>query len=127
MLVTKVSQSILCFIQEKFKTGLLHSAEEFKKTVSNIAEDFDSKGPFTDAVPIAEAMEFITNMRSQLDQLKLQEANIRKGLNIFKIDQPPSHIIVGLDKVYPHLGHPSVITMDSRFCTDSSLLGVSMH
>jgi dynein heavy chain len=50
-------------------------------------------------VPIAEAMEFITNMRSQLTQLKLQESSIRKGLNIFKIDQPPSHIIVGLDKV----------------------------
>ena len=86
-------------IQEKFKTGLLHSAEEFKKTVANIADDFESKGPFTAAVPIAEAMEFITNMRSQLAQLKLQESNIRKGLNIFKIDQPPSHIIVGLDKV----------------------------
>ena len=86
-------------IQEKFKTGLLHSAEEFKKTVANIADDFESKGPFTAAVPIAEAMEFITNMRSQLAQLKLQESGIRKGLNIFKIDQPPSHIIVGLDKV----------------------------
>ena len=86
-------------IQEKFKTGLLHSAEEFKKTVANIADDFESKGPFTAAVPIAEAMEFITNMRSQLAQLKLQESSIRKGLNIFKIDQPPSHIIVGLEKV----------------------------
>ena len=53
MLVITVSQSIPCFIQEKFKTGLLHSAEEFKKTVSNIAEDFDSKGPFTDAVPLS--------------------------------------------------------------------------
>ena len=67
--------------------------------MANIADDFESKGPFTAAVPIAEAMEFITNMRSQLAQLKLQESNIRKGLNIFKIDQPPSHIIVGLDKV----------------------------
>ena len=85
--------------QEKFRTGLLHSAEEFKKTVSNVAEEFDNKGPFTVAVAIADAMDFISTMRGQLGQLKLQESNIRKGLNIFKIDQPPSHIIVGLDKV----------------------------
>ena len=51
------------------------------------------------ATPIVDAMEFINGMRGQLGQLKLQESNIRKGLNIFKIDQPPSHIIVGLDKV----------------------------
>ena len=95
-------------IQEKFKTGLLHSAEEFKKTVANIADDFESKGPFTAAVPIAEAMEFITNMRSQLAQLKLQESSIRKGLNIFKIDQPPSHIIVGLDKVCEYYTIPTL-------------------
>ena len=89
-------------MQEKFRTGLLHSAEEFKKTVSNLAEDFDNNGPFTAAVPITQAMEFINSMRSQLAQLKLQESNIRKGLNIFKIDQPPSHIIITLDKVHTH-------------------------
>ena len=67
--------------------------------MSNVAEEFDNKGPFTVAVAIADAMDFISTMRGQLGQLKLQESNIRKGLNIFKIDQPPSHIIVGLDKV----------------------------
>lgn len=86
--------------QEKFKSGLLHSAEEFKKTVANLAEEFSSKGPFTAAVPISEAIEFIAHMREQLVQLKLQEAGIRKGLNIFKIDQPPSHIIQNIEKVY---------------------------
>ena len=87
-------------LQEKFKSGLLHSAEDFKKTVANLAEEFSVKGPFTAAVPISEAMEFISNMRDQLVQLKLQEANIRKGLNIFKIDQPPSHIIQSMEKVH---------------------------
>ena len=88
-----------CSSQEKFKTGLLHSAEEFKKTVSNVADDFETNGPFTAAVPIATATEFITSTRSQLAQLKLQEAKIRRGLNIFKIDQPPSHLIQNLEKV----------------------------
>ena len=39
-------------------------------------------------------------MRQQLLQLKTQEETIRKGLNIFKIDQPPSHVIVTLEKVH---------------------------
>jgi len=33
----------------------------------------------------------------------LQESNIRKGLNIFKIDQPPSHLILTLEKDLGHL------------------------
>ena len=38
-------------------------------------------------------------MRSQLNALKAQENEIRMGLNIFKIDQPPSHVILLLEKV----------------------------
>ncbi len=86
-------------LQEKFKTGLLHSAEDFKKTVSNLSEDFETNGPFTSAVPVPEALEFISQMRQQLEQLKMQEGRIRKGLHIFKIEQPPSHIIQQLEKV----------------------------
>ncbi len=86
-------------VQEKFKTGLLHSAEDFKKTVSNLSEDFETNGPFTSAVPVPEALEFISQMRQQLEQLKTQEGRIRKGLHIFKIEQPPSHIIQQLEKV----------------------------
>lgn len=67
--------------------------------MSGLAEDFDAKGPFTAAVPIAEAMDFISTMRGQLAQLKLQENSIRKGLNIFKIDQPPSYLIQTMEKV----------------------------
>ena len=50
-------------------------------------------------MPIAEAMDFISTMRGQLAQLKMQESSIRKGLNIFKIDQPPSHLIQAMEKV----------------------------
>lgn len=32
--------------KEKFKTGLLLSAEEFKKTVSILLDEFRNKGPF---------------------------------------------------------------------------------
>ena len=69
-------------------------------------------------------MEFITNMRSQLAQLKLQESSIRKGLNIFKIDQPPSHIIVGLDKVGVCCAVHQIIPLT---CTLKSTIDTTNH
>ena len=93
------SEGMLKKHKEKFRTGLLHSAEDFKKTVSTLMDQFDTNGPFTDGVSIAGAMEFISRMRSELSQLKVNEQNIRKGLNIFKIEQPPSHLIQSMEKV----------------------------
>lgn len=78
---------------------MLHSAEEFKKTVTNLVDDFESNGPFTPHVSVANALEFVSGMHQQLNQLKTQEESIRRGLNIFKIDQPPSNVIVALEKV----------------------------
>ena len=37
--------------KEKFKTGLLLSAEDFKKTVSILLDEFRSKGPFNSDIP----------------------------------------------------------------------------
>lgn len=78
---------------------MLQSAEEFKKTVSNLVDDFEANGPFTSQVSVNDALEFVSNIQQQLLQLKTQEENIRRGLNIFKIDQPPSNVIVTLEKV----------------------------
>lgn len=77
----------------------MNSAEDFKKTVSHLMDEFDSTGPFSDSVSISEAMEFISHMRGELAQLKMSESNIRRGLNIFKIEQPPSNLIVNMEKV----------------------------
>ena len=38
-------------MQEKFRTGLLHSAEEFKKTVSSVVDEFETHGPFSHTIP----------------------------------------------------------------------------
>lgn len=89
--------------KEKFRTGLLHSAEDFKKTITHLSEEFETKGPFKAEVSIPEAFEFIERMRTQLNALKTQENEIRMGLNIFKIDQPPSHVILLLEKDLDHL------------------------
>ena len=46
-----------------------------------------------------DALENIENIRNQMVTLKKQEQELRKGLNIFKIDQPPSKEIGNLEKV----------------------------
>jgi dynein heavy chain len=42
-------------------------------------------------------------MRKNLVALKEQEATLRRGLGIFKIDQPPSKDIAKLEQVCHHL------------------------
>lgn len=38
------SEQMLKKHKEKFKTGLIHSADDFKKKAHNLLEDFESKG-----------------------------------------------------------------------------------
>ena len=85
--------------QEKFRTGLLNSAEEFKKNVGALADEFESNGPFSDATGIPEAISYISSMRTQLADLKNEEDSLRRGLSIFKIEQPQSHPLQTIDKV----------------------------
>ena len=73
-------------------------SEEFKKQVHNLVDEFSTKGPFTSNIGTAEALENIAGIRAQMDALKKQEQDIRRGLNIFKIDQPPSKEIANLEK-----------------------------
>ncbi len=56
-------------------------------------------GPFSSQITCEEALQGITDVQEQLTQLKQQEATLRRGLNIFKIDQPPSKEIQQMDKV----------------------------
>ncbi|KAK3095642.1 hypothetical protein FSP39_017066 [Pinctada imbricata] len=84
--------------KEKFKSGLLAQSEEFKKQVHNLLDEFQTKGPFTSNITTSEALENIGAIRAQMDALKKQEQEIRRGLNIFKIDQPPSKEIANLEK-----------------------------
>lgn len=62
-------------------------------------EEFHTKGPFASNVSTEEALENITTMHKQLEVLKEQEATLRRGLGIFKIDQPPSKEIARLEMV----------------------------
>ena len=85
--------------QEKFKTGLLAQSDEFKKQVNSLVDEFHSKGPFSSTVTTQEALASIQALRRQMSDLKEQEMTLRRGLGIFKIDQPPSKEVTRMETV----------------------------
>lgn len=60
------SDAMLKKSKEKFKTGLIHSSEEFKKTVTTLFDDFQSKGPFNSSIDVPEVGVVFTRNRSEL-------------------------------------------------------------
>ncbi|CAL1538804.1 unnamed protein product [Lymnaea stagnalis] len=92
------SENMLKKHKERFKTGLLQQAEDFKKQAAELLKDFETNGPFTSSIKTADALSAIEQVYSQMETLKEQEQVIRKGLNIFKIEQPPSKDIAALEK-----------------------------
>ena len=46
--------------KEKFRTGLLVSAEDFKKTVTVLLDDFRTKGPFGSDISTSNVSTFYT-------------------------------------------------------------------
>jgi dynein heavy chain len=89
---------VIC-LQDIFKTGLLAQSEEFKKQVHYLLDEFQRNGPFTSTIGTREALESIRNVQDQVLAFKKTQQEIRNGLIIFKIDQPPNKEIAFLDKV----------------------------
>ncbi|VDQ04825.1 unnamed protein product [Trichobilharzia regenti] len=84
--------------KEKFKVGLLSDTEEFKRAVSHLLQDLQTNGPFAAHLQPQEALDILNNFREQLDNLKKHELELRHGLNLFKIEQPPCKEIVVIEK-----------------------------
>ncbi|XP_013412698.1 dynein heavy chain 2, axonemal [Lingula anatina] len=84
--------------KEKFKTGLLAQAEEFKKQVAALLSDFSKNGPFSGSLGTEAALVQVAEIKAQVNNFKEQEQQLRRGLGIFKIDQPPSKDIGVLEK-----------------------------
>lgn len=53
------SDAMLKKSKEKFKTGLINSSEEFKKTVTTLFDDFQNKGPFSSTISVKEVCRLI--------------------------------------------------------------------
>ena len=56
-------------------------------------------GPFTSSNTPTDALGSIDAIKAQMQQLKEAEATLRRGLGIFKIDQPPSKEMTKLEHV----------------------------
>lgn len=84
--------------KEKFKSGLLSSAEDFKKSVVSLEDEFLLRGPTSSKIAVNEALASIQAFSNQVDLLKNNETIIRKGLNIFKIEQQPSKALQNVEK-----------------------------
>ena len=83
--------------KEKFKSGLLASAEEFKKSVASLQDEFNLRGPVSAKMVVVEAQANIKAFQTQIDSLKTHEGTIRRGLNIFKIEQQSSKALTSLE------------------------------
>jgi len=69
--------------------------------VTALLEEFRARGPFASHITCAKAFEMIAGIKQQLTQLKEDEATLRRGLAIFKIDLPPSKDIAKVEAVGP--------------------------
>ena len=61
--------------------------------------------------------------QEQVNNLKSQESTLRRGLNIFKIEQPPSKDLQGLEKDLEYLEQVWTITKEWQELWDSWKVG----
>ncbi|XP_053425879.1 dynein axonemal heavy chain 2 isoform X5 [Nycticebus coucang] len=106
------SEQMLKKHKEKFKTGLIHSADDFKKKAHTLLEDFEGKGPFTNNVGYAAALDQIAQVRATLMAMREEENSLRSNLGIFKIEQPASKDLQNLEKELDALQQVWEITRD---------------
>uniref|UniRef100_A0A2K5ICV1 Dynein axonemal heavy chain 2 n=1 Tax=Colobus angolensis palliatus TaxID=336983 RepID=A0A2K5ICV1_COLAP len=106
------SEQMLKKYKEKFKTGLIHSADDFKKKAHTLLEDFEFKGPFTSNVGHMSALDQIAQVRAMLMAMREEENSLRANLGIFKIEQPPSKDLQNLEKELDALQQVWEITRD---------------
>uniref|UniRef100_A0A8C8ZZR2 Dynein axonemal heavy chain 2 n=1 Tax=Prolemur simus TaxID=1328070 RepID=A0A8C8ZZR2_PROSS len=106
------SEQMLKKHKEKFKTGLIHSADDFKKKAHNLLEDFEVKGPFSSNVGYMAALDQIAQVRATLMAMREEENSLRSNLGIFKIEQPASKDLQNLEKELDALQQVWEITRD---------------
>ncbi|XP_042327196.1 dynein axonemal heavy chain 2-like [Sceloporus undulatus] len=98
--------------KEKFKTSLIHCADDLKKKAQSLLQDFSTNGPFTSALSADAALDQIAAMRQLLAKLKEEENTLRSNLGIFKIDQPASKDLQKLERELDYIQQVWEITKE---------------
>ncbi|VDL84400.1 unnamed protein product [Schistocephalus solidus] len=75
--------------KEKFKAALLSESDMLKRRIGQILQDLQSNGPFAAAIKPDEALDTCKGYRDRLAAALEREAELRRGLMLFKIEQPP--------------------------------------
>jgi len=70
-----------------------------------------------------QALEEVRTYHEQVTNLKSQETKLRRGLNIFKIEQPPSKDLQGLEKDLEYLEQVWTITKEWEELWDAWKVG----
>lgn len=60
------SDAMLKKSKEKFKTGLIHSSEDFKKTVTTLFDEFQNKGPYSSSISVKEVCKCLFSLLCQV-------------------------------------------------------------
>ncbi|XP_063712783.1 dynein axonemal heavy chain 2-like isoform X4 [Symsagittifera roscoffensis] len=91
------AETIIKKAKDRFKSDLISSAEEYKRKVAQFVADFYSNGPFSEEWTAGNALDKIQSYRDTIASTRVDETRIRKGLAIFKIEQPPSKEIANME------------------------------
>ncbi|XP_076454460.1 dynein axonemal heavy chain 2-like [Babylonia areolata] len=92
------SEDLLNHSREYFKTALMGQSNDVKNEAQKAIEEFAEKGPFTSDKSPDDALAYVAEMRKLLNSLKEQDATIRKGLGMFKIDHPVPKELLQMEK-----------------------------
>lgn len=71
-----------------FREDLLQTLNEFKAQTESTRHEFERNGPFADDVPPERAAELIAEFGAHVASLRAKEAQMRPGLDIFRIEPP---------------------------------------
>lgn len=85
-----LSRSVFCCLVVSVVAGF---------QVHTLVDSFKKEGPFSASLKCEDALEKVNTFKEGVAALKDQEAQIRRGLGIFKIEQPPNKDITVLEKV----------------------------
>ncbi len=85
--------------KERFKQNLLAESDRLKKRIAALLADLQANGPHAFSITPHDALDTCDGYRDRLDELLEKEAEIRKGLTIFKIEQPPCKETLLIQKV----------------------------
>eukprot|EP00762_Andalucia_godoyi_P004499 ANDGO_05184.mRNA.1 Dynein-1-beta heavy chain len=83
------SKKMLQSKKEGFKSELLRDLDLFSKGLVSLREEFTTRAPFSSEFAVPDAYAIIEEFRAALSQRQQREAELKSGLKIFEIDNPP--------------------------------------